>query len=743
MQSKDDKTKRQEQKLFVLLFIHHYESVVEDEEVKAEKKPNKETLLKYIPVIDTPLQIIDRDYLEQILGELIDGDYVKSDDAGSYYQLSDAGREHLRENDLLIESDGGSILERYLPREGLQNLLNALADNLNAQISIMDESGNFHIYSEPEMGICAKTAIRNRASRVSCICCDMLAARRARSGADCYRCHAGSAECIAPIRLDGRICGYIFMGRILPNNLDVDKFIGYCKAIGARPPNKTKLLAQVVEGATEDGLVVMKNITDGIATLLSAIVRGLDDYATKIEILDEIIEVDAGVPDLDDILSRIIESAHKIFAFDDVVIWRLDIDQRTLFPLVPHKGLSQLDEELQFDLGEESLPSWIARKRKPLFIDDIVTHIESGKKPQPKYEDYLKYVKKEDLHSYLGVPLIVEGRFIGVLEITKRGVGQFTDMDQKLLMAIAHIAGIAIDKSRLLDVLTDISEQDNLSALLQTAVREMPALLGALYCSVFLFDPEKKKLFLRASSGPGLKDQVNKAYYDAGENTGTTWYVAETGKTIRMTDVRKAPRWAGRYWEAAEARGDFGYLGYPLKDRRGAVRGVIRFINKEQRPFMEYDERLAGILATWLSTAIDWMQLDIARRHSELLLRIAEIQNTSSSIEELLDRVAEEMARAFDCEICEIALVVDGNHYKLVVQGVYGAETKGISYPKGDDSFTMAVALEREIINLRDIRDFYQTRPVPDKLPLGSRLGIPLVQGGELIGVLKLANKYP
>lgn len=55
----------------------------------------------------------------------------------------------------------------------------------------------------------------------------------------------------------------------------------------------------------------------------------------------------------------------------------------------------------------------------------------------------------EDLRSYLGVPLTLQGRVIGVLSVFGSRLGQFTQADVELLSSFAHQAAIAIRNAQL------------------------------------------------------------------------------------------------------------------------------------------------------------------------------------------------------------------------------------------------------------------------------------------------------
>ncbi len=718
----DSADKCEEQKFFVLLYIYHYR-ILEGMEV------DRQVLREKIPDLSSKNpRIISESCLDNILNELLENRYIKLKESDSKvnYFLSDSGRKYLEENELLFPHPKDSILERYLPKDPLIKLLSALADDLNAQISIMDESGQFRVANYPPKGLCESCIRQESKPNVSCVCCDILAARRAeKNGAYSYRCHGGLIEFIAPIKSNGDICGFVLLGRIVPNDLDADSFVQYCKAIRGISLNPENISKQIEKGATEDQINVMEKITNGIALLLSAMVRDLNDYATKLDTLHDVIESGVAVLSLKEILDRILESTKKVLDYDGAVIWKFDPDQKKLFPMAWDGGLPEFTDKPDFDLAGDGFVSWIARGKEPLLISNVSDHIRKGNSPVAKY---LEYIDEKELGSFLGVPIFVENATFGVLAVEKHGTGRFTELHQKLLSAIAQITGIVIKNFMLLDVLTDISKIDSLDELLDAASRKLPLLVGAEYCSIFLFDSERERIILKATNSSFLSNEVNRAYYSK-DRPGLTWRLAQEGETIMSHNDHKETRWVGRYLEAG-VPGYHGFLGCTFKDKSGVVSGVIRFIGKQVLSFSEFDKRLAEILSTWLSLAIDRMRLaTIVGGHTELLMRIANIQKSSTDIDNFLDDVSREVALTLKCNECVIAIGNKKGEY--VIKGVYGSHRKGEIRSAEDGSLIDKVIQEKNMIH--DTK-----QEIPPALEIVARLCIPLMYGRELTGVLLL-----
>lgn len=731
----------EEQVLFTLMLLYRLRP-----DGAGARKVDKHTLLANTPDMTEPEGIpslIAESRLDEIIGELVQKNYVEMEvrDGKSCYEVTHTGEQVLKENQLHIPSDNESTLLRLLPEEEHRDLLSILTEVLDTRISIMDENGISRIRSEILRGPCPKSL--GKVVPPACICCDLMGARRSRKiGVHSYRCHMGLIECIAPFPLAGASGrqGYVFLGRIASRNLDVDSFIESWRIRDIPLPSSHKLMSIVEnEGKSEDEIAMIRRIAVVIAALLGALLKDLDEYSTKINTLSEVIEAGSDLLGQDETLGRIMDAAEAVFHYDGATIWRTQDDGR-LTPIAWKNGVPDSISGAEFDIDGDGFISWIARERQPLLISDVSSHIEQGRVPKAKYRNY---ITGQSLGSFVGVPLIVENILIGVFEIEAHRCGQFTKFDQELLMTIARMAGVVIRNFSLLEVLTDISKKDDIPGLLKTAVVEFPRFLGAEYCSIFLFDHEKKRLVLRATNSSRLEGEIDRAYYDA-EKGGLTWHVASSGKTVVMKNAQHSPYYKGHYMEDDHSSGseNYGFMASLLGVRENESRGVIRFVKRQGMVFGERDQRLAEILGTWLSLAIDRMQLAIAREHSELLLRIAEIQNRSSTVEELLTSVASEMTQTFACRECEIWLA-EKEGYEFQLKGQYiRPETKEARCRLGDGTFVAKIAEKRQIIRRSEMDNLCAEDPVQGRSSRAeNQLGIPLIYGEGLIGVLTLANK--
>src|SRR5690349_21693003 len=180
-------------------------------------------------------------------------------------------------------------------------------------------------------------------------------------------------------------------------------------------------------------------------------------------LLDAFLSVSTGL-DLDSTLRRIVEAAVGLVDARYGAIGVLREDGSALAAFI-HVGI---DDELARTMGPtphgKGVLGLLISEPYPLRIVDLSRHPASVGFP-PHHPE---------MHSFLGVPVLVRGEVYGNLYLTEKSHGEFTPEDEAVLTALAGAAGIAIENARLYEEgetrrrwLTAIS--DVRAALLDTA----------------------------------------------------------------------------------------------------------------------------------------------------------------------------------------------------------------------------------------------------------------------------------
>ncbi|MGD2147752.1 MAG: GAF domain-containing protein [Anaerolineae bacterium] len=197
-----------------------------------------------------------------------------------------------------------------------------------------------------------------------------------------------------------------------------------------------------------------------------------------------------------------------------------------------------------FRLGE-GLTSQILLTGEPLLINENVAarHADLG------IEEI-----GTPAQSYLGVPVTVGGRAIGVISVqSTRRKGRFDEGDVRLLTTIAANVGSAIDNAQLYqeterraaemaalaDVGRDVAATLDPTAVLERIGAHALELLNASSSAVYLLQPDGETLRVIAALGADAEAMLE---YETPIGTGIVGTIVQTGQAERIDDAAKDHR---------------------------------------------------------------------------------------------------------------------------------------------------------------------------------------------------------
>ncbi|MGY1688277.1 GAF domain-containing protein [Geodermatophilus sp. SYSU D00804] len=249
----------------------------------------------------------------------------------------------------------------------------------------------------------------------------------------------------------------------------------------------------------------LTELVDEVQDRLTAVARSQERIQN---LLDAFLSVSSGL-DLETTLRRIVESACDL----------VDARYGALGVLAPEGGLAAfihvgVDEATAAALG--SLPEGkgvlgqLITEPYPLRIADLSKHPASVGFPPGHPE----------MHSFLGVPVLVRGTVFGNLYMTEKRQGEFTPEDEAVLTALAGAAGVAVDNARLYEEaeerrrwatalsdvrasLLDTGSGERALALVAERVRE---LTGAAAAWIMAGPDAAGRYEVRVQVGDGLRD---------------------------------------------------------------------------------------------------------------------------------------------------------------------------------------------------------------------------------------------
>ncbi len=145
--------------------------------------------------------------------------------------------------------------------------------------------------------------------------------------------------------------------------------------------------------------------------------------------------------DVQAIADAIVAEASTLAAFHDIRIYTVDWEHGTCEPIAFTDRLlgdGDFRDLLRVDIGPGSFTGWVAANAQPILSNDAMND-ERG----------LTIEGTEEIEeSMLVVPMVYEGRSVGVIALSKLGVNQFSTDDLQTMMIFAGYAAQALVNAR-------------------------------------------------------------------------------------------------------------------------------------------------------------------------------------------------------------------------------------------------------------------------------------------------------
>jgi two-component system, NtrC family, sensor kinase len=465
--------------------------------------------------------------------------------------------------------------------------------------------------------------------------------------------------------------------------------------------------------------------------------------------------------DLQLVFQTLVESAAKLCKADFADIWR---------PYGPsyrvaatYQTLAAHKEYLTNLQIKPSKGSCVGRT----LLDAKIVHIHDIREDA---EYALDLKKLGERRTMLGVPLLRDGKPIGVIALTRSTVRPFTTRQIDLVTTFADQAVIAIENTRLLnelrertgdleeslkfqtatsDVLKVISRstfdlQQVLDTLIQTAAELCETGTAAVairqddvYCYVATArcSPEWDQALRSRSLVPGQDSIVSRVLLER--------------KVVHIVDAETEPGYD--FPDAINIGRVRTLLGVPMF-REDEVVGVIGLSRQHVEPFTE---RQIELMRTFAAQAVIAMQnarllgelrertSDLARSVDELtatgdVLKI--ISRSSVDLETVLDTLVETVARLCRSDQAVMFRRLNARYHLVASHGLPGeAEKYLLAHPLSPDRGTLSgrVELERRPVHVDDVLEDPEYSYQEGQKIQGYRtmLGIPLLREDALIGI--------
>ena len=447
--------------------------------------------------------------------------------------------------------------------------------------------------------------------------------------------------------------------------------------------------------------------------------------------------------DTQQIVETVLDIAVRVLDFQDSDFLLVDPARRVLY--VAAKRGQMLDDELELPLdGDSGITVVAARSGRPVYVPNVAE--------EPRYVS-----TGFPAASELAVPVQIEGRRFGVLNVESAQPHAFSEADRELLAILANQAALALENARLHAeerhraeetlVLNELAARINanldLSDTLEAIVSSAAEMIPCALAEVSLWNQQTEMLTLHA-----LQCDPERAFplgcsYPPGE--GYTGWLVRHRQPLLVPDVD----------EREDIRphllpGELpyqAYAGVPLLAGEKLV-GTLVLVSDDAGAFDSDDMRLLQALAHHATMAIGNARIyeRVTRRNRALsaLFAIAEAVNCPGDLDEILREGLKQVLSVTDLEMGAIALS-DSETAPLVLQCQVGM-------PPGVEEWLQAQlghkSLEEwpegEMLQIEVIPSGGPDLPQPVREEgIRLTLEVPLFAEGGMVGVLSIATREP
>jgi len=325
---------------------------------------------------------------------------------------------------------------------------------------------------------------------------------------------------------------------------------------------------------------------------------------------------------LDDLLTELLHRIVEILHTDTAAFLLMD-EEAGVVAARAAKGIEEeVEQGVRIPLGR-GFAGRVAAERRPIVLPDV------------DHADVLNPILREKgICSLLGVPLLVEGRVLGVLHVGTLTPREFTTFDVDLLQLAADRAALAIDHARLYEEEREARVRAERSAeMLQSVQRVTDAALAYLSIDDLLDELlvrtrdilhadtaailmlERDGRMLRARAAKGIEEEVEQGVRIP-VGGGFAGRVAAERRPVVIADVDHS----NVLNPILREKGIRSLLGVPLLVE-GRVLGVLHVGSLTLRDFTPHDRDLLQLAGDRAALAIDHAEMYEQRRVAEALQR--------------------------------------------------------------------------------------------------------------------------
>jgi len=341
------------------------------------------------------------------------------------------------------------------------------------------------------------------------------------------------------------------------------------------------------------------------------------------------------------LLPRVAQVIQQSFGYDSVILMLVDPGNEQLV-LAGKAGAAA--EPLPNDYCQsisQGIMGWVVRHGQPLLTNDTS---REGRYYSPDPALYCA-------GSELAFPLKMGDMVIGVLDIQRKEVNGFDELDVATVETLAEQVSVALQNARLYAetrrraeemaalnaIAARLGQSLELQEVLEAAMEEVTRVLNVEASAISLVNEENGELVLQAQHG--LRYSHLGMRVPLGE--GLSGQVVRSGKTLIAGDITQEPRLAVRDFAREETRA----MTLVPMHSHGKVVGILSAMSHSPHEFTPRDIALLEAIANQVGAMVQ-----NARLYQELREHMADLEAAYARLQEL-DKMKDEMIQNISHEM--------------------------------------------------------------------------------------------
>ncbi len=358
----------------------------------------------------------------------------------------------------------------------------------------------------------------------------------------------------------------------------------------------------------------------------------------------------------------------------------------------------------------------------------------------------------------IAIPLISQDNMLGVLEVERENGPAFEKGEINFLEGLAAHAAVSMQiirqvslknwRMEQLSLVRKVSEQiadvHDLKSLCEKVTNLIQSTFDYYFVSIYILNGKTRSLELKASSGVPSLDSFEPTS-SISINDGIIGHVARNGSEMVVSDISKEKIFKKNNHHAntkSEAT-------FPLKMDKKTL-GVLDIQSDQMDAFSENDIVVLGSLANSIATAVQDAELygSLSQRADQIsiIFEVSQVINSFLDMDELLEKIIQIIKKRFGFNFVHIFTVHTGRR-KIFYEAGSTNESQdlidqGFSFDLDDEGIISWVANNGIIAISNDIsQDERFGKQNILSTSYNSELVVPLIYGGEIIGVLDIQSE--